>query len=67
MTNVKVMVDNYKCTGCTRCALFCPYGCISFTSGDLGFPVPHIEECNNCGVCIKSCPWSDEFDKGNDE
>ncbi len=61
MSNVKIIADNYCCTGCGRCELFCPYGHISLKNGDLGFPVPFIEECKDCGECVKSCPWSDEY------
>ena len=63
MNNVKTMVDSYKCTGCSRCALVCPYGYVSHKDGELGFPVPHIDECKNCGLCLKSCPFSDEYNE----
>ena len=43
MNNVQVMVKNNKCTGCTIRIGICPYGFISVTDGELGFPVPHIE------------------------
>ncbi len=67
MKNVQEMVDNYRCTGCTRCVLFCPKGYITVKQGDLGFPVPSIEKCDNCGVCIRSCPFSDEYDESESE
>ena len=67
MNNVKIMVDTYCCTGCSRCILFCPNGYISMVQGDLGFPVPHIEECDYCGQCLKSCPFSDEFTEEDNE
>lgn len=61
--NVKLMVDTYTCTGCSRCIPFCPHGYISMKQGDLGFPVPDIIKCNNCGQCIKSCPFSPAFNE----
>lgn len=63
MNNIMKMVDTYTCTGCSLCILFCPNGYISMKQGDLGFPVPYVEKCNNCGKCIKSCPFSDEFNE----
>lgn len=63
MNNVKLMVDTYTCTGCSRCIPFCPHGYISMKQGDLGFPVPYIEKCYDCGQCIKSCPFSTEFNE----
>jgi len=63
LNNVSIMVDSATCTGCSRCALFCPYGYITLKQGDLGFLVPYIEKCVGCGTCIKSCPFSDEFDE----
>lgn len=66
LINVESMVDNALCTGCSRCVLFCPHGYISLKQGNLGFPVPHIENCDGCGICIKSCPFSDEFSEEED-
>lgn len=61
MNNVGIMVDNFSCTGCSACALVCPYGNIIFKEGNLGFPVPYVEKCDNCGTCIRSCPFSVEY------
>lgn len=66
MKNVQQIVDTKRCTGCSRCELFCRYGFISLKDGDLGFPIPVIEKCNDCGACIKSCPFSDEYDEDDD-
>ena len=62
MKNVAEMVENLLCTGCSRCVLFCPYGFIAMKKGILGIPVPYIVECNDCGECIKACPFSDEYE-----
>jgi len=35
--------------------------------GELGFPVPHMDECENCGLCLKSCPFSDEYNEDEGE
>jgi len=67
MNNVKIMVDTYKCTGCSICSSLCPYGYITVRDGELGFPVPHLIECKNCGNCIKGCPFSDEHNDDDDE
>ncbi len=63
MNNVMKMISTYTCTGCSRCIPFCSNGYISLRQGDLGFLVPYIENCDNCGKCIKSCPFSDEFNE----
>lgn len=37
-----------------------------YKRGDLGFPVPNIknsELCAGCGICIKACHFSDEFEE----
>ena len=61
MNNVTIMVDACRCTGCTRCAVACPYGYIYHKSGELGFPSPHMVECKGCGICLRECPFSDYF------
>lgn len=63
MKNVREMVDNLLCTGCSRCVLFCPHGFITMKTGDLGFPVPYIGQCKDCGACIRACPFSDLYDE----
>lgn len=67
MNNVMKMISTYTCTGCCRCIQFCPNGYISLKQGDLGFLVPYIVSCDNCGECIKNCPFSDEFNDAKDE
>ena len=61
--NVAEIVDNLLCTGCSRCVLFCPNGYITMRKGDLGFPVPHVAKCNDCGACIRACPFIDLYDE----
>lgn len=66
MNNVMKMVDTYTCTGCCICIAFCPHGNLSMKQGDLGFPVPYVnnnELCNGCNQCIKACPFSEEYEE----
>lgn len=58
MSNVKIMVENMICTGCGECYSLCPHGYISVTQGKLGFPVPSVEKCDDCGMCLKGCPYA---------
>jgi|GEM_PF-386278 len=60
--NVKIMADAGRCTGCARCAAVCPHGYIKMEENKMGFYSPQMEDCEECGLCLKSCPYSDEFD-----
>lgn len=66
MNNVIEMVSAGTCTGCSRCVLFYPFNNLTMQNEALGFPVPHAkneELCKGCNECIKVCPFSDEYDK----
>ena len=67
MKNVSEMVEQYLCTGCCRCVAFCPNGYITVKKGELGFPVPDVQKCDDCGACIKSCPFLNEFSEENED
>jgi len=56
----KVNIIKDRCTGCTKCALDCPYGAIVMV--DRHDDKPHkfiaIEDpklCVSCGICVGSC------------
>ena len=55
-----VTIDKDRCTGCTKCALDCPYQAISMvprTDGKIHKFVAreNLELCAACGVCVGSC------------
>lgn len=51
-----------KCTGCRKCWLFCPEGCIRTKNGK---EVKKAKEaikidydyCKGCGICANECPF----------
>lgn len=47
------------CCGCNACAEICPKHCINMVKDAKGFLYPKVDtaSCNNCGLCIKCCPW----------
>jgi uncharacterized protein len=51
-SSVKPQVDAKKCTGCGRCAKWCPAGCIAVSRKKA-----HIdwEKCIGCGECLVEC------------
>lgn len=65
MNSVGKMVLARTCVGCGQCEYLCEKGAITMKDGELGFPVPFIDEdkCTDCGKCIKSCPFSDECEE----
>ncbi|NWH05029.1 Coenzyme F420 hydrogenase/dehydrogenase, beta subunit C-terminal domain [Desulfobacter latus] len=46
------------CTGCSSCAATCPKQCIHMIPDQEGFlnPQIQIDECIDCGLCLKVCP-----------
>jgi ferredoxin len=51
-------VDDALCTGCTQCAVDCPYGAIAMV--DRPAPLPPLAQidpslCVSCGICAGSC------------
>ncbi len=56
----RVRVIDEKCTGCTRCALDCPYKALAMVeredNGQHKFlAVADQDKCVSCGICIGSC------------
>ncbi len=56
----KVKIINERCTGCTKCALDCPYGAIEMVERHDGKPHKYIAIadaglCVGCGICVGSC------------
>jgi quinol-cytochrome oxidoreductase complex cytochrome b subunit/Fe-S-cluster-containing hydrogenase component 2 len=56
----RVQVLDEKCTGCTRCALDCPYDAIHMVDLPEGsehkyLAVANPDLCVSCGICLGSC------------
>jgi NAD-dependent dihydropyrimidine dehydrogenase PreA subunit len=56
----KVNVIEEKCTGCTRCAIDCPYKALEMIELPEGsahkfLAVANPDMCVSCGICIGSC------------
>jgi coenzyme F420-reducing hydrogenase beta subunit len=51
-----------ECTGCSICAVVCPFNAIKIELSNDGFYEPVIDEqlCEDCGLCIKTCYKFDE-------
>ncbi len=56
----RVRVLGERCTGCTLCALDCPYGALEMVERDDGRPHKYIareiaDRCVSCAICVGSC------------
>lgn len=59
----KVRVIDEACTGCTMCALDCPYKALEMVerdddTGHKYIAVENTDLCVSCGICVGSCDWS---------
>ncbi|WP_420630887.1 hydrogenase iron-sulfur subunit [Candidatus Leptofilum sp.] len=57
-----INIVDERCTGCTICALDCPYEAIKMVERDDGLPHKYIavadpQMCVSCGICVGSCDW----------
>ncbi len=43
-----------RCTQCKRCTEECPFGTLD--EDVKGTPLPNIERCRRCGICLGACP-----------
>jgi quinone-modifying oxidoreductase, subunit QmoB len=43
-----------RCTSCKRCTEECPFG--SLDEDAKGTPLPNLNRCRRCGICMGSCP-----------
>ena len=57
------ITDRSECSGCTACANICAHKAISMEADSLGFKYPkvNIEQCVDCGLCDKICPFNDHY------
>ena len=58
MRNIKEIVHDGDCSGCTACCAICSFGAIHMAADSKGFYKPHINEklCIHCNQCIRVCP-----------
>lgn len=57
MNNIRLIVNKDFCVGCSCCELTCPHKAIkSMYSDGIFKPVVDVENCSNCGLCLKVCP-----------
>ena len=64
MRNIQEIVDTGQCVGCAACYAACTKGYIAYKAdGGMGFPVPNVSDCENCGKCLIVCPSSDVYDE----
>ena len=43
-----------RCTQCKRCTEECPFGTLD--EDEKGTPLPNINRCRRCGICLGACP-----------
>ena len=43
-----------RCTSCKRCTEECPFG--SLDEDAKGTPLPNLNRCRRCGICMGACP-----------
>lgn len=60
LADARVRIIKDRCTGCTKCALDCPYGAITMVERHDDRPHKYIaiedaSRCVSCGICVGSC------------
>ncbi|MDP8228620.1 MAG: hydrogenase iron-sulfur subunit [Candidatus Electryoneaceae bacterium] len=43
-----------RCTQCKRCTEECPFGALE--EDEKGNPIPNLNRCRRCGICMGACP-----------
>lgn len=43
-----------RCTQCKRCTEECPFGTLD--EDEKGTPLPNLDRCRRCGICLGACP-----------
>lgn len=68
MIDISKEVTSQFCTGCSACAMRCHHSAISMRENDQGFCYPAVDKtrCNDCKVCLETCPQINTEDYSND-
>jgi NAD-dependent dihydropyrimidine dehydrogenase PreA subunit len=63
LKNIQDIVSLGRCIGCGMCYTVCVKGYIEYKKdGGLGFPVPMVVNCDDCGSCLRACPSSELYE-----
>ena len=60
----RVQIIDALCTGCTMCAVDCPYDALEMVKRGGNhrqhklLAVAHIDKCVSCGICVGSCEYT---------
>jgi phenylglyoxylate dehydrogenase delta subunit len=50
---LKPVIELKKCTGCEKCAVFCPKAAITMQDRK---PKIDLSKCDACLICLRECP-----------
>ena len=65
MKNIQDIVNMNLCYGCSACYCVCPKGYIKYKEdGGMGFPIPNVVNCEDCGSCLRVCSMSESYEDG---
>jgi ferredoxin len=53
--DIRVLIDETKCTGCGQCGEVCPFG-LPQPYSDGKYQVKEPDRCIECSACQRNCP-----------